>query len=192
MKAVGQCFDGFFARSRRNPRGFHSAFDSTDGVVEMVEDAYPDESRVDFDADQEGDDHLVGHHARWLRGGSGYIVDIDVERIMLTEGNPWYPEHAAGVAKAMRDGVPFNLPAARVYRITAKDVKDSIKAEKDGKLLYEYSMVRPWSRADIGQYYAQLLDGNHRAVAAMSVGESSIPVHVGPNYRDAVRKKDWL
>jgi len=190
VKIIGKWFDGF-GQPRRNPRGFHSAFDGVEGVVEAVEDAYPDESRVDLDA-REDDDPLVGHTARWSRGGGAYIVEVDAERIQFTEGNPWYPEHAAGVAKAMRDGIPFELPAARVYRITAKDVKDSAKAEKDGKLLYEYGMVRPWTKADIGQYYAQLLDGNHRAAAAMAIGESSIPVHVGPNYRDAVRKKDWL
>lgn len=38
----------------------------------------------------------------------------------------------------------------------------------------------------------QLLDGHHRALAAIMLGESHIPVVVGENYRGDVRDDEWL
>ena len=51
--------------------------------------------------------------------------------------------------------------------------------------------TRTRTRTEQGEYYAQLLDGNHRAAAALLAGEPYIYVYVGENYRANVRKKDY-
>lgn len=165
-----------------------SHFTGVDDVVEAVREAEPDTSRVE--------PAIEGAHqgrtAAWVVN-SPYIVSVDADKIRLTEGNPWNFVHAAGVAEAMRSGGAFEPPAGRVYRVTADDVKRSQKYEPESEdLEYNEGLARPWTKRDVGAYYAQLLDGNHRAVAAMAIGESAIPIVVGPNYRENVRKKDWL
>ncbi len=165
----------------------NSYFEGTDEIVESVGDADPDSSHISED-DNEPDIH--GRRVKWI--GNGFIVAVDADKIHFMEGNQWRLAHAAGVMEAMRDGKPFEVPAARIRRIRKTDVTDARRHEKAGDLLEQYSMVRPWTDADVGKYKAQLLDGNHRAAAAMALGEQTIYVYVSENYRKEVRKKDWL
>ena len=74
-------------------------------------------------------------------------------------------EHAAGYMDAMRR-TPFEVPAARVYRIDAAAVKAAKKYDKADELEYQMLMEKPWPKA--GGYHAVLIDGNHRAAAAMA------------------------
>jgi hypothetical protein len=142
----------------------------------------------DFDYDELNQDRPVS----WI--GNHYLVDIPVENIHFMEGNQWYFGHAAALYEGIESGKIRYLrpPAARVYRVKASDIKMTQKFERDGELEYQASMVTPWEQSDLRTYEAQLLDGNHRALAAMAAGASTVSVYVGQNYRENVYKKDWL
>ena len=142
----------------------------------------------DFDYDEINRDRPVS----WI--GNHYLVDIPVENIHFMEGNQWYLGHAAAIYEGIEEGRIKYLhpPAARVYRVTAADIKMSQKYEREGELEYQMGMVEPWERENLREYEAQLLDGNHRALAAIAAGASTITVYVGDNYRDNIYKKDWL
>jgi hypothetical protein len=167
-----------------------SYFEDVESVLEDIRDAAPDISHVA--PEEECDPMYVGRRARWRWDYSSYVVEVDVSRIQFMPDNTWRFEHAAGVIVMMQEGSCFEPPAARIHRITAEDVKSTQRYEKSGELEYQTGMIRPWTKADIGQYTALLIDGNHRAAAAMVLGERAIPVYVGENYRAEVRKKDWL
>ena len=128
----------------------------------------------------------------WI--GNHYLLDIPVENIHFMEGNQWYLGHAAAIYEGIENGEIKYLepPAARVYRVTASDIKSTQKHERDGDLEYDMGMVEPWEQEDLRTYNAQLLDGNHRALAAIAAGASTITVYVSQNYRENVYKKDWL
>jgi len=168
-----------------------SFFGETEDIVEAVRDASPDDANVHPVEDTDQGKTERGRVANWF-WQSNYVVEVDTDKILFMVGNTWNFEHAAAVADAMRDGATFEIPAGRVHRITAAHVKNSQEHDKKGDLEEQYGMTRPWSKADIGNYYAQLIDGNHRAVAAMVLREPSIPVYVGENYRENIRKKDWI
>jgi hypothetical protein len=142
----------------------------------------------DFDYDEINRDRPVS----WI--GYHYLVDIPVENIDFMEGNIWYFGHAAAILEGIEDGRIKYLqpPVARVYRVTASDIKSTQKYERDGELEYQVGMTEPWDKYDLRTYHAQLLDGNHRALAAIAAGADTITVYVSPNYRDQVYKKDWL
>lgn len=144
--------------------------------------------RDDFDHRELNRDSPVS----WI--GNHYLLDIPVENIHFMEGNIWYLGHAAALYEGIEDGRIKYLepPAARVYRVDASDIKMSQKFERDGELEYQMGMVEPWGKEDLREYNAQLLDGNHRALAAIAAGASTVTVYVGENYRDNVYKKDWL
>jgi len=164
-----------------------SFFESTGDIVQMVRDTPPDPRNV---SPEECDElHFQGRRVGWV--GNGYIVEVETDRVLFMQDNIWNFGHAAGVMEAMAKGYCFEIPAARIHRITAADVHMTQDWAKRGELSYQLGMTRPWTRADIGQYEAQLVDGNHRAAAAMALGERSLWVYVGENYRDEVRKKDW-
>ncbi len=167
----------------------NSHFLDTDSIVEAVRMADPDRGNV-TPCDCNGEPTFQGRRVGWWSQGP-YVVEVSADDVVFMDGNIWNFEHAAGVMEAMAHGECFELPAARIHRITASDVEDTQAMAKRGDLLEQWSMVRPWTRADIGSYRAQLLDGNHRAAAAMALGEQHLWVYVGENYRAEVRKKDW-
>jgi hypothetical protein len=142
----------------------------------------------DFDYDEINRDKPVS----WI--GNHYLLDIPVENIHFMEGNQWYLGHAMALYEGIENNTIkyLNPPVARVYRITAEDIKRTQKYERDGELEYQMSMTSPWERSDLRTYNAQLLDGNHRALAAIAAGASTITVYVSQNYRDEIYKKDWL
>lgn len=165
----------------------NSFFTGTDEIVEAVRDAYPR-----FEHIKSSPSNLRGENVRWF-SDSPYVIKVSVDRIHFMEGNTWSFPHAAGVLHEMRVAdAAFEIPAARVHRITAGDVKDTQSLSKKGQLDYEWSMTHPWTKDDIGTYKAQLIDGNHRAAAAMALGEPWIYVYVTENTRNDVRVKDWV
>lgn len=172
--------------------GDRSFFVGTDDILESIAESCADDSFVEpiEDPDARGST-FEGDKVNWW-SDSSYVVMVATSRILFMDGNQWNQEHGAGVIASMRAGNVFEIPAGRVYRITANDVKESKRLAKKCELEEQLGMERPWDSEDVGQYYAQLLDGNHRAAAAMILGEDSIPVYVSENYRDNIRKKDWL
>lgn len=172
------------------PRRDHFKFMGVDEILDVIEGADPSYEYVDpVDRDRFSSVHH-GRKVVWVT--DGYVVDIPVKNILFMEGNLWYPEHAAALLKSIENGDNnvLQVPAARVYRVMAKDVKQTAKYERDGELDYQLSMTEPWTKAEQGEYYAQLLDGNHRAAAAILAGEHTIPVYISENTRENVRKKD--
>jgi hypothetical protein len=141
----------------------------------------------DFDYRELNSDRPVS----WI--GGNYIVAVPVENIDFMEGNQWYLGHAAAIYEGIQDGSVryVEAPVARVYRVKASDVKSTQRYESDGELEYQTNMLTPWESSDIREYHAQLIDGNHRALAAIAAGASHIYVYVSPNERENIYKKDW-
>lgn len=170
-------------------------FENVDDLVGMIRDEEVEPSfdhveilgTPDFDYSELNSDRPVS----WV--GSGYVVAVPVENIDFTDGNMWNFEHAAGIYTRIKEGQIryVHCPAARVMRITAADIKQSQEFEESGELEEQLRMVSPWEKSDLRDYHAYMLDGNHRALAAMAAGASYIYVHVAPNYREYVYKKDW-
>ena len=163
-----------------------SFFIEGDEIVDVISREDPDMRHVECGERS----NIQGRNVSWY-AESPYVVWIDAEKILFMDGNLWRASHAAGIAQGMRDGCSFEPPAGRVHRLDAAAVKSTQDAAKRGDL-EGHNMVRPYTKRDIGTYYAQLIDGNHRAAAAMVLGESRIPVYVGENYRSEIRKKDWI
>lgn len=134
---------------------------------------------------------IWGQKVRWA-AAKGKMVAIPRANVLFMEGNQWNLEHAAAIYQYMRegDGSPIRLPAARVYRVSAADVKSSEEYEAEGELEEQLGMTEPWEPSDVGSYYGQLIDGNHRAAAALALGEPFIWVYVAENSLENVRKKD--
>lgn len=179
---------------KHNPFPRTYKFIGTDEALDAIREAEPAYDYVrEIDEDRwDEDDH---HHVRkvtWV-GTAGYVVRIPAKNVLFMEGNQWFPSHGAALVEGIENGTRTTLqvPAARVYRVDSKRVKESQKYEKAGELEYQLSMNEPWTKDEQGEYYAQLLDGNHRAAAAMIAGEPYIYVYVGENYRENVRKKDY-
>lgn len=181
-------------RVKPNPFGRKYKFVGTDEALDAIREAEPSYDYVrEIDEDRwDEDDH---HHVRkvtWV-GTAGYVVRIPAKNVLFMEGNQWFPSHGAALVEGIENGTRTTLqvPAARVYRVDSSRVKESQKYEKAGELEYQLSMNEPWTKDEQGEYYAQLLDGNHRAAAALIAGEPYIYVYVGENYRENVRKKDY-
>lgn len=167
-------------------------FAGTDDILGEILDTPPNDRFIDYDAVPRGKIY-EGRVVKWA-GSPGYNVEIPVENIHFMEGNQWNFGHAAALLAGIKSGQleVLEVPAGRVYRIKASDVKSSEAWAKKGQLEEQLGMNTPWTKRDIGSYYAQLLDGNHRAAAAMLAREPSIVVRVGENYRENVYKKDMI
>lgn len=126
----------------------------------------------------------VGHYGLWVRS----------DNIRFMPENLWYPGHAAALVQGLVDGSNpiLESPAARIHRVSPYDVESTQAEYSEGTLEEESGMSEPWTSDDIGQYKATLVDGNHRAAAAMSMGLQRILVTVGENYRENVDPGDWV
>lgn len=136
---------------------------------------------------------IEGRSLRWLVN-SNYVVWVAADCIQFMEGNSWNLEHAKALYDLIESGENplFEIPAGRVDRISKEDVIRTASEYEADELEYQRGMEKPWSPKDVGLLTAQLVDGNHRALAAIAAGEHSIPVIVGENYRDVVKKKEWV
>lgn len=178
--------------SRRGHSEFK--FSSTEEIVDAVKETVTERQ---FDPSVEDDrapkfrSVLWSDHVRWV-AQKGKMVRIPRANVLFMEGNQWDIEHAASIYQYLVEGGtgPIRYPAGRVYRVAKSDVAQSEKFEEEGELEYQLGMTEPWDESDIGNYYAQLVDGNHRAAAALAFGESFIWVYVGENTLENVRKKD--
>lgn len=126
----------------------------------------------------------VGHYGVW----------VPSKNIHFMPENLWYPGHAAALVDGIRDGsFPIlEAPAARIHRVTPYDVESTQAEYAAGDLEEQSLMVEPWTWDEVGEYRATLVDGNHRAAAAMIVGLDRIVVTVGENYRENVDPNDWI
>ena len=55
------------------------------------------------------------------------------------------------------------------------------------RFLGESWMTKPWAPHQVGKHYVRLVDGNHRAFAAIAAGEPSVWVYVLQDYRADVQ-----
>lgn len=168
-----------------------SKFANVDYMLEVIDMAEPSWDYVeppDVDRLQIVPDPpvawAVGHYGLWL----------PAENVSFMPENLWYPEHAAALVEGLVDGSNpiLEVPAARIHRVSPYDVESTQEEYSNGTLEEESGMVEPWSWDDVGQYKATLVDGNHRAAAAMIVGLDRILVTVGENYRENVDPRDWV
>lgn len=167
-------------------------FVGTPEVLDAIEYAKPDDRFLDL-RDPEEVSHITARNVSWNTDDAHYVVRVPVERVLFMEGNIWNFSHARALAEAARvSDVTFELPAARLYRIDEDDVEGSREDQRDARLEYNLGMLQPWDDSDAGHFYVQLLDGNHRALAAMYIGEPYIYVTVGPNYREDVLPEEWV
>lgn len=142
----------------------------------------------DTSVEEPDDPELIyrGRRVSWV-GTPGVMLRVDADMVIAMAGNSWNPAHLAGLVELIeeRRHVYFEPPAARVYVISETHVAESQQAYEDGEIEW-WGMTRPWEMSDVGRYYAQLLDGNHRAFAAIAAGEPYVWVYVGENYREDV------
>lgn len=166
------------------------------GVQEAIDElksTEPDATYVKT-IDVSDDAHVIdGRRVRWHLD-SNYVVWINADKIEFTPGNSWNRAHARALFDLIEAGdrPVFSIPAARVYRIDENDVAATVKEDAEDELDAQRGMAKPWKPADVGQLHAFLLDGNHRALAAIAAGEESIPVIVGDNYREDVLTDEWV
>jgi hypothetical protein len=182
-------------------RGNDWHFEGVDSLIDAAREAEPDFQYVDRDALEDHDGEIAwggdawhGHRVGWRLDNAYAVVEVPVEKVQFMEGNAWNFSHAAALLDMVNTGGKpvFDLPAARLYRISEEDVVNTQREYDEDELAYERGMDEPWKPRDAGTFYVQLLNGNHRALAAMAANESSIFVTVGPNYRDDVREDEWV
>lgn len=168
-----------------------SKFIGVDEMMEVVRDTDPFSEFFHPEGQELDGEAYVGRKVRWI-SSPGKMVRIPRDNVLFMEGNIWNWNHAAAIYDYVLHNYPADLeaPAARVYRITAKAVKVTQKYARNGTLEEQMGMQAPWERSDIGHYYAQLLDGNHRAIAALAAYEPFIWVYCAENSLPNVRKAD--
>lgn len=132
-----------------------------------------------------------GRNVCWA-SSKGKMVRVPAANVNFMEGNQWNWAYAAAIYQYLtsRSDEPLRSPAGRIHRITSAYVKMTERFEAAGELEYQVGMTEPWARVDVGTYTAQLVDGNHRAAAALALGEPYLWVYIGENSLDEVLKKD--
>lgn len=168
-------------------------FEDTQRTLDSLLEADPFAEHVREASESECAYVLSGRAVRWC-GTSSYVVWVPADKILFMEGNTWGWGHARALYDLIESGANplLEIPAGRLYRITP-EVVASTQADYDkDELGYQRGMEKPYSAADAGTFWVQLVDGNHRAAAAIAAGEESIPVIVGENYRGDVRPEEWI
>lgn len=170
-------------------------FSDVERLLQGLEEASSDDRHVYLRAKEDlaGVPILEGRRVDWLVE-SNYVVWVPADQIMFTEGNSWNLGHARALYELIQSGERpvLELPACRLYRIDRGRVEGTQRAYEQDELEYQYGMEKPWETRHVGSFFAQLLDGNHRALAAIAAGEEQIPVVVGQNYRGDVKKSEWV
>ena len=168
-------------------------FESTGALLGILANTDEADTRHLDLPNPEGKLILEGRYVNWLVD-SNYVVMIDADKIHFTDENNWYPRHAKALLELIESGEQpvFEIPAGRVERITKAEVTKTQKEYDNDELEYQRGMVKPWNKSDANTLYAYLLDGNHRALAAIAAGEPQIPVVVGQNYRENVNRREWI
>lgn len=168
-------------------------FANTEEVIDFVRDARPDASHVDvIDPDTVDDEDVYRvRKVGWVSPDS-YLLKIPAKNVRFMDGNLWNFKHARALYENIKrgDGL-MKVPPARVYRIDRDRIARTQRYEAEGELFDQTGMQEPWEPKEEGEYYAQLLDGNHRAAAALLAGEPFIYVYVVENTRDEVLPADW-
>jgi len=162
---------------------------------EWLEMATPDESWFSQPKPGSWNDDMLyeGRDVTWV-GYPGKMVRVDADMLTSTPENPFYYDHMAYLVEAIKTA-PGNLlleaPAGRVHTVDAGDVEYSQEAYEEG-YLEDTGMTRPWEESDIGRTYVHLLDGNHRAFAAIYAGEPFVWMYVGEDYVEYARERGLL
>jgi hypothetical protein len=166
---------------------FGVEYGEIDPSNEYFEPEYYSESDEDADI-------YHGRYVKWDLSTCGYVIELPVSRVFVTDENMWYFGHAAAIYNHIEEGdaILDHPPAGAVYRVTEKDYLQSIEWDESGELEEQTGMSEPWGKEDIGELYGYLKDGNHRFIAAVTSGETKIPFYVGENWKKNVEKDDWL
>lgn len=173
-----------------------SKFYESQEIIDLARDMWSEEE-PNYDyldlPTYDGDDVYHGRKVKWDTSRSKHIILVPTKYISMTSENMWYPEHFAALLEAMEtEDVAWHPPAARVYRVSKYSQEKSVEYEEEGELEENTGLLEPWDEDEIGQLYVDLRDGNHRALAALLLGEEIIPIIVGENYWDTVRDDEWL
>jgi hypothetical protein len=144
----------------------------------------------------------------WDLSDSFATVLVPVDKVATMEGNQWGWGHVRALHQAIMNGsgaragrvwtptwpprIVLEPPSGRLYRISQEDVRQSQEFDENGELQYQLEMDSPWDDDDAGSYHVQLINGNHRFLAALMAGNTHVPVQVGPNYREDVRDDEWI
>lgn len=138
---------------------------------------------VDDEAREVAENYPQTRRVRRVRWGfqPGVMMRVKAEQVVPVIGQQWGPDQLATVLDAIErsDEITLRPAAARVHLLGDSHVEESEDYLSD-------NMTRPWDAEDVGQPYAVLVDGNHRAFAALLSGEPYIWVYVGEDYRDDV------
>lgn len=152
---------------------------------EILSRGTPDDSYYEpVDEDMVGEDQIYhGKHARWV-GTPGYMIRIPVDKIIPEFENEWYPDQLARYVEAVEDGELLEAPAARIYPIHEGTLQASQEWFEEGLI------DRPFTEDDLGEPWADVRDGNHRAFAAVLAGEPYVWLYVEENSRK--RAEPWM
>jgi hypothetical protein len=154
--------------SYKSPR-----FDAESILQQASSDEDPHAVPVDED-DIDEDNLYAGRRARWI-GLSGRMMRVPVSRIIPMSENLWYPNMLASYKRLIEERSALEAPAARVYLVTPKAVKESQQDAENGDL------TEPFHADEVGEPYVVLTDGNHRAFAAILANEPYVWVRVEEN-----------
>ncbi len=136
--------------------------------------------------------HIVDRERlSWNLGDNSYVVKAPVEWVRFSGSNAWNFNHARALFEMIEDGSRpvFRVPAGIFRRITQHHVEhpEEFTDYGGGPL----GMRTPFTSADIGGFYIELIDGHHRSLAAIAAGEPNILIKTVPltwaQIRDAER-----
>lgn len=181
--------------------GFDVTWPLDAGIEPKFDHVWENMSELDLETleDDDPDGIYYGRRVIWYREGGHYVIRVKAHLVQAMSGNQWDWNHFMGLYETIATGDRplLETPAARVHTVSKADVayhEEILETQGEDELeqyLEEAGIQASYTRADIGQYRAQLVDGNHRAFSAILAGESYIFVTVGPNYRDDIDPDDW-
>lgn len=136
----------------------------------------PDEA-LEYDEEQ----LYYGKRVAWV-GAPGVMMHVPAWLVVPMRENIWYPDQLATYYDYITSTPEpvLEAPAARIHFVGRSLIEESQQLEDAGEL---EPGLRAWEDEADGLPYAVLLDGNHRAFAAILAGEPYIYVYVAENYR---------
>lgn len=161
-------------------------------LVEIMREAVPERVPPKPPVPHREDKIYRGRRLLWISDSTNYVVRIPSANLQFSESHRWVPARVASFLEYFRlRGKFVTVPAARVWKISEQDVSDTQRLFQADALHQERGMIWPWSPTDIGSYAAQVIVGNHRALAAICAKEPEILVYANESSRKNVDADDW-
>jgi hypothetical protein len=169
-----------------------SHFADVEDLVSAVREAVPDKKLPKPPIPSRSDELYRGRRMFWISDSLNHVVSVPVANVMFSERLRWNVVKTANFIAYFRIGGRFvRVPAAMVRRITEEDVAETQRLATLKVLERTTGMIEPWSGHEVGRYCAQIVEGNHRTLAAMSVNEPDVFVYVSENTRANILPGDW-